>query len=312
MDKPEDNLPSHHGVDSNLTEAYPNETIKILLERGSLRNFTDRKIPPEILETILEAGMRAPTGGNLQPYSIIKIENSATAARLAKMCGEQNFISDAPVNLLFCLDFHRLQRWAEIETAPFTATSSFRHFWIGFQDTIIAAQNICTAADALGLGSVYIGTVLECLRELREMFELPNGVFPVVLLSLGYPKAKPPVKKKLSAAVVVHDEKYHELDDAELKSVFDNKYPALKVQITADRLDMISRVCRKVHGEEFALKCIDTIKKNEYINAVQRYFGLHYRADEMPDSNDKFVEIMKESGYDCFRKYEYRPKGHPA
>jgi nitroreductase len=308
MDKP-DNLPSHHGVDSNQTENYPNETLKILLERGSLRNFTDRKIPSEIMDTILEAGMRAPTGGNLQPYSIIKIENPATTARLAKMCGEQNFIAKAPVNLLFCLDFHRLQRWAEIETAPFTATNSFRHFWIGFQDTIIAAQNICTAADALGLGSVYIGTVLECLRELREMFELPNGVFPVVLFSIGYPKAKPLVKKKLGAGVVVHDEKYHELDDAELKRVFDNKYPALKVQITAERLDTIAGVCRKVHGEEFARKCIETIEKNGYINAVQRYFGMHYRADEMPDSNDKFVEIMEESGFNCFRKYEYRPKG---
>jgi len=300
-----DNMPSHHGVDSDQNTTYPNETIKLLLERGSLRNFTDKKVPPEIMQTILEAGVHAPTGGNLQPYSIIKIENKATTARLAKLCGEQNFIAEAPVNLLFCIDYHRLRRWAEIETAPFTATGSFRHFWIGFQDTIIAAQNICTAADALGLGSVYIGTVMDRFREMRDMFELPKGVFPVVLLTLGYPKAKPPVKKKLSVPVVVHDEKYHELDDAALKKAFDDKYPALKVQITRERLDTIFEVCKKVHDEEYARKCIETIKKNGYINAVQRYFGLHYRADVMPDGNDKFLEIMEESGFDWFKKYEF-------
>ncbi|MBN1213192.1 MAG: nitroreductase family protein [candidate division Zixibacteria bacterium] len=300
-----DNLPSHHGTDSAPKKTYPNETIKLLLERGSLRNFTDKKIPPDIMQTVLEAGIHAPTGGNLQPYSIIKIENKSTAALLAKLCGEQNFIAEASVNLLFCIDYHRLQRWAEIETAPFTATASFRHFWIGFQDTIIAAQNICTAADALGLGSVYIGTVTECFRELIDIFDLPQGVFPVVLLTLGYPKAKPPVKKKLGVPIVVHDEKYHELDDVALRKAFDDKYPGLKVQITPERLDTIAEVCRKVHGEVFAQKCIETIEKNGFINAVQRYFGLHYRADEMPCGNDEFMKIMEESGCNWFKKFEY-------
>ncbi len=198
---------SHHGIDDSLDNKYPNETIRLLLERSSCRSFYDKKIPEDVLDQILDAGNHAATGGNLQPFSVIKIENEATKRRLTELCGDQEFIFTAPVDLLFCLDWYRLRRWAEIETAPFTATSSFRHFWISFQDTLIAAQNICTAADALGLGSVYVGTVLECFRELRKMFDLPNGVFPVVLLSLGYPKARPLPKKKLGIGTIVPQRK---------------------------------------------------------------------------------------------------------
>ena len=89
---------------------YQNATLKLLYERASCRQFSDQKIEPEILKKILKAGIHAPTGGNLQPYSIIKIEDADTTHRLAEMCG-QKFIGEAPVNLLFCIDWHRLRQW---------------------------------------------------------------------------------------------------------------------------------------------------------------------------------------------------------
>jgi FMN reductase [NAD(P)H] len=119
-------------------DGYPNKTVKLLIERASCRSFSDEKIPLEILNFILSAGIHAPTGGNLQPYSIIKIENKDNIQKLARMCN-QDFIKEASVLLLFCIDWHRIERWATLEAAPFTATSSFRHFWISFQDTIISA-----------------------------------------------------------------------------------------------------------------------------------------------------------------------------
>ena len=127
----------HHGPmqDQNPRE-YPNETLKLLLERASCRSFNDKEIEPEVLEMVLEAGIHAPTGGNLQPYSIIKIEDKEKKLKLAEWFG-QKFIGTAPLDLMFCIDLHRLQRWAELEVAPFSATSSMPHFWISFQDTII-------------------------------------------------------------------------------------------------------------------------------------------------------------------------------
>lgn len=77
-------------------------TLRLLMERASCRDFTDAKIPPHVLQEILADGIQAPTGGNLQPYSIIKIEEQTTKDRLAKLCEDQLFIARAPVDLLFC------------------------------------------------------------------------------------------------------------------------------------------------------------------------------------------------------------------
>ena len=296
--------PSHHGVKvSSEDKEYPNETVKLLIERASCRNFSDKPISPDVLQLVLEAGVHAATGGNLQPYSIIQIEDEGARQTLADWCG-QAFIARAPVLLLFCLDWRRLERWAALEVAPFSATRSFRHFWISFQDTIICAQNICTAADALGLGSVYIGTVLEFFPALRDTFQLPRGVLPVVLLCLGYPKTRPQPRKKLGVHVVVHAERYHDLTDRELLAAFEAKYPGQKVQITEDRLEAMAEVCREVHGQAFAQKCLDKVKQTGYITPVQRYFGLHYRANAMPQGNESFLELMEAFGFSWFKPYQ--------
>jgi nitroreductase len=293
---------SHHGVADDARHEYSNETIRLLHERASVRSFEDKPIPPDILKQILRSGIHAATGGNLQPYSIIKITEQPPKKKLAELC-EQGFIGEAPVDLLFCIDWRRLERWAALEVAPCTATSSFRHFWISFQDVIITAQNICTAADALGLGSVYIGTVLECFRELRDMFQLPKGVFPVVLLCLGYPKHYPSPRKKLDIDAIVHDEKYCDLDDQSLLDAYNKKYPTT-YEITPERMERVERTCKTVHGEEFATRCLEKINKSGFITPVQNYFGLHYCADEMPVGNDEYLKIMEEFGFDWFKEYQ--------
>ncbi|MEQ8167826.1 MAG: nitroreductase family protein [Candidatus Eremiobacterota bacterium] len=301
--KKNDNTPSHHGVKIPVeNNNYPNETIKLLIERGSCRNFSNKKIAPQVLDFILNSGIHAPTGGNLQPYSIIKIEDKEKRHNLAEMC-EQIFMAKAPVHLLFCIDWHRLKRWAELETAPFSATSSFRHFWISFQDVIICAQNICTAADSLGLGSVYIGTVVDYIREIKAMFELPQEVYPVVLLCLGYPNIKPSVRKKLPPSVIVHNERYNSIDDTEILKNFNEKYEYAEIKITEERMKDMEETCREVHGEEFAKKCIEKIKKTGYITQVQRYFGLHYRANEMPLGNKEYLKTFKEAGFSWFEEF---------
>ena len=282
----------------NSVGSVQHATLRLLMERASCRNFTDDKIPPDLLRQVLAAGIQAPTGGNLQPYTIIKIEDQAAKDRLAKLCEDQPFIARAPVDLLFCIDLHRLERWASLEAAPFTATKSFRHFWVAFQDTVICAQNVCTAADALGLGSVYVGSVLECFRELREMFGLPDGVFPVVLLCLGYPAKRPRPSQRLGVDVVVHDEVYHEMDDARLLEAFRAKYPGAKVTPTPERLREIGDVCRAVGGQALADKCLARIQAEGFINAAQRYFGLHYRADLMPQGNREYLEMLRDFGFE--------------
>lgn len=278
-----------------------NKTLQLLINRSSCRVFKDKAIPPGVTAALLEAGLRAPTGGNLQPYSIIKVQQTAARARLARLCEGQTLIAKAPLSLIFCVDFHRLKRWARLENAPFSADASVRPFWIAFQDTVICAQNICTAADALGLGSVYIGPVFDGMAAIRRMCRLPKGVIPVVSLALGYPALKPARRRKLGPAIAVHDEVYRAIPDAELLAAFGEKYKDVKREISAKDLKTIEKSCRGAHGAGFARRCLAAIAARGHINAAQIYFGLNYRADEMLASSPGRVKMLRAAGLTCFK-----------
>lgn len=283
-----------------MNGAYPNKTIELLYERASCRSFGEEPIPDETLDVVLAAAAHAATGGNLQPYSIIKVLDSEVRQRLMALCGDQPFIGQAPVSLVFCIDFRRLERWAALEKAPFSARRAFRHFWISFQDVVICAQTVCTAANAMGLGAVYVGTVLECLEELRDLLKLPKGVFPVVMVCLGYPRGQLVPKQKLGVDVVVHDEVYREMTDEELLRAYDEKYGGQTFEATPERVDSIARACREVHGDDYAEEFLARVRRDGHLNTAQRVFGLNYPADEMPRRNRCIMSAARNAGLDWF------------
>lgn len=283
-----------------MNGAYPNKTIELLYERASCRSFGEEPIPDETLDVVLAAAAHAATGGNLQPYSIIKVLDSEVRQRLMALCGDQPFIGQAPVSLVFCIDFRRLERWAALEKAPFSARRAFRHFWISFQDVVICAQTVCTAANAMGLGAVYVGTVLECLEELRDLLKLPKGVFPVVMVCLGYPRGQLVPKQKLGVDVVVHDEVYREMTDEELLRAYDEKYGGQTFEATPERVDSIARACREVHGDDYAEEFLARVRRDGHLNTAQRVFGLNYPADDMPRRNRCIMSAARNAGLDWF------------
>jgi len=284
--------------------SYPNETVRLLHERASIRTFTDRKIEPAVLDAIFEAGTHAPTGG-MQPYSVIKVEEADTKQKIFEFDGVgQKQILNAPVDLVFCVDMRRNKRWAEIEVAPFTATSSFEEWWIAFQDTCIFMHTVCIAAESMGLGTVYIGTVYWYFDKLRKLLEIPEGVFPVVLLCMGYPKGeKPNPRKKLPARVVVHDEKYSDLPAWELIEALDTKHGD-QLKVSDERIAAIRKVATAVHGEEFAEKVLAKVRENGYISMVQYLYSLAYVADDGVRNNERYLKMLKDAGFDWFEPYE--------
>ena len=283
---------------------HPNQTIKLLHGHASIRTFSDRKIEPAVLDAIFEAGTHAPTGG-MQPYSVIKVEDAETKQKIFEFDGvEQKQILNAPVDLIFCVDMRRNKRWAGIEVAPFTATSSFEEWWIAFQDTCIFMHTVCIAAEAMGLGTVYIGTVYWYFDRLRELLEIPEGVFPVVLLCMGYPAGeKPNPRKKLPPRVVVHDEKYSDLPDWELIEALDAKHGD-QLKISDERLEAARKVATAVHGKEFAEKVLAKIRENGYISMVQYLYSLAYVADDGVRNNERYLTMLKDAGFDWFEPYE--------
>jgi len=289
-------------VDENYDKSeYENETLKILFERSSVRIFLSRKVPENVLKRVIEAGLHSASAGNLQPYSIIKVEDEERKKLLAELC-LQKFISKAPVLLVFCLDFHRLERWANLSSAPFTAAKSFRHFWVAFIDVSICAQTICTAAESFGLGSVYIGTIIESAERVRDVLKLPEKVFPIILVCLGYPSVRPKPQKKLGYNIIVSNEEYREPSDEELLKAFNEKYDRIKVKVNEERLKLAEEVYRNLLGEEPAKIFCEKIRASGYFNPAQYYFLLHYHADLMCRDNELFVKMLENAGLKFFKE----------
>jgi nitroreductase len=215
-----------------MTESTsPNPTIDLLLRRKSIRDYTDQPILPEVKAQLLGATLRAPTAGNMTLYTIIEVQDPALKQRLAVTCDDQPFIAKAPLVLLFLADY---QRWEDYYTAcgvdELCALKGMqrRHpqegdLFLACCDALIAAQTAVLAADALGLGSCYIGDIMEHFEEHRQMFDLPRYVFPIAMVCFGYPtegQLSRPQTDRFEQKYVIFTDRYHHQDRAELAEMF--------------------------------------------------------------------------------------------
>ena len=276
--------------------------IDILRNRRSCRSFLEKDIPQDVLEDILKAGIQSASAGNFQPYSLIKITKEETKKKLVGLSGEQYYLADAPINLLFCIDLRRLKRTCEIVKAPFISTESFLEFWYSFFDTSICAQTISIAAESYGIRSLYIGNILDYVNGIKELLDIPDYVIPCMLLALGYPKTQGNTSKKLRIKDVVHNEKYQEPTDKELLEVYEYKYGHWKMRPTEERLLRLREACTNVHGKEFADECIEEVVKKGFINRLQNDFGLFYDPIESLDGSKRLLEYIKNSSCKWFEK----------
>ena len=214
-----------------------NDTLKLLNQRVSLRRYAEKPVTQEELDTILHGAMRAPTAGNMMLYSIIVVEDAAKKQTLSETCDHQPFIATAPLVLVFLTD---AQRWHDYYRACDVAAYCQRtgldfykphlgDFLLGASDALIAAQNAVIAAESLGIGSCYIGDIMEHYETHRELFDLPNHCFPVAMLCLGhYPDdmIRQP-RERLPKDSVVFVDTYKQLDTAALEAAFAQREAAL-------------------------------------------------------------------------------------
>lgn len=162
-----------------------NEILKQLYERKSVRAFEDREIGPGEKRQILEAAIQAPTAGNMTLYTILDITDQGVKDRLAVTCDNQPFIAKAKLVLVFCADY---RRWYDVfcKYEDTVRRPSYGDLFLAQQDTLIAAQNAVVAAQSLGIGSCYIGDIIENFEIHRELLHLPRYVVPTCMLVFGY------------------------------------------------------------------------------------------------------------------------------
>lgn len=242
-----------------------NEILKNLHERKSVRAFTDNLISQADKEAILLAAAAAPTAGNQQLYTILDITDQALKDTLAVTCDDQPFIARAPMVLIFCADF---QKWYDvfIEGGCSPRNPGVGDLMLAVQDSAIAAQNAVTAAQSLGIGSCYIGDVMECCEQHRELLQLPDYVFPAIMLVFGYPteqQMKRPKPERLDMQFIVQQNHYHQMTGSELRDMFQQSAGVLGFE------EWINKFCTRKYNSDFSREMNRSVE--EYLKSFWGY-----------------------------------------
>ena len=175
-----------------------NDTLKIIEQRRSIRAFKKKNITNLEKEQIIHSALRSPTAGNMMLYSIIEVEDQAIKKKLVISCDNQSFIARAPFVLLFLADYQRWMDYFDYSEVDeyinreklVKKTPEEGDLMLAACDALIAAQTAVIAAESMGIGSCYIGDIMENYEFHRDLFALPKYTFPITLICFGYPADK--------------------------------------------------------------------------------------------------------------------------
>jgi nitroreductase len=209
-----------------------NETIQLLMQRKSVRAYEDKLISQEDKETIIKSAMRAPTAGNMMLYSIIDITDQGLKDKLAQTCDDQPFIAKAPLVLMFFADY---QRWYDYYAVCLPDEEirkpSVGDLMLACSDALIAAQNAVVAAEALGLGSCYIGDIMENYETHRQLLNLPNYLFPISMVVFGYPTEQQKQRQqpeRFNEKYILFENQYKQLTKEEFDDMYAKTHERMK------------------------------------------------------------------------------------
>jgi nitroreductase len=208
-----------------------NPIIDVLMKRKSMRAYEQKEIEAEIKAEILNATLRAPTAGNMMLYSIVDVTDQKLKDKLAVTCDNQTFIAKAPMVWLFLADY---QRWfdyfvtSDVESLCREKKIDMRRpeegdLFLACSDALIAAQNAVIAAESFGIGSCYIGDIMEQYETHRELFNLPQYVFPIGMVVFGYPTQQQKDRNlttRFDQKFIVFENQYRRLDKENFAEMF--------------------------------------------------------------------------------------------
>jgi nitroreductase len=204
--------------DGALAEpAQWNVVLETILNHRSVRGFLPKALPEGTLELLVAAAQSASTSSNLQFWSVVAVQEAERKSRLAELAGQQQFIRDAPLLLVWLADMSRINRIAAERLAQVDGTHYVEEFIVGVVDAALAAQSALIAAESLGLGGVYIGAMRNVPEQVATELALPPHTFAVFGMSLGYPDParETGIKPRLPQSVVLHREQYSTLQRSE-------------------------------------------------------------------------------------------------
>lgn len=234
-----------------------NEILQSLQERKSMRVYEERQISEEDKRMILQSAMEAPTAGNQQMYTILDVTDQNLKERLAESCDHQPFIAKAPMVLIFCADY---QKWVDVftEGGAQPRKPGAGDLMLAVCDAVIAAQNAVVAAQSLGIGSCYIGDIMEQCELHREVLRLPEYVFPAAMVVFGYPtqqQKERPKPERCRLEDIVQENTYHRRDGAALRRMFEKETKNRSFE------EWSQAFCKRKYNSDFSREMTRSVKE---------------------------------------------------
>lgn len=260
----------------------------------SIRKFEPRPVPDQLLQRLLQHGVRSSTSGNMQTYSVIVTTEPSALQRLANI-HDNGAMARAPVVLTFCADWSRMARWCDLRGAR-PQYDNWMAFITGNNDAMVAAQTVAVAAEASGLGICFLGSTTWATPQLCDFFALPQHVHPVTSLMLGWPAETPAIRSRLPMDGIVHRERYAPLtDEAVLKAFKDREVEGWERYI-------------KLYGPTWQEK----IDRHKLENLPQVYTTLKYTGRDFRRWSRLMLGSIEGQGFgdNAFREGDDEPSPH--
>lgn len=223
-----------------------NQVIRLLKNHRSVREFTPDPVSDDIVRTIVKAAGWAATSNFIQAYSVIRVRNPETRSRIAELAGHQQWVASSPVFLVFCADLKRAKNACDLEGTTMTPGYT-EQFIIATVDVSLAAQNAMIAAESLGLGGVFIGGIRNDPAGVCRYLDIPDHVYPVFGMCLGYPAGQQEQKPRLPVHVILKEETYSDSPD-ELTGYNDTCRNYYSMRSAGARLDTWTRQISEMMG----------------------------------------------------------------
>ncbi len=244
-----------------------------LKNRRTVRAYSEKVLDESLLNELLLTACRSSNTGNMQAYSIIVTRDAAQKQALAPAHFNQKQVTDAPVVLTFCVDYHRIGQWCQQRNAA-PGFDNLQALTYAAIDAVIVAQTFCVVAEEAGLGICYLGTTTYNAETIIDVLGLPQLVLPITTLSVGYPKepATTPLPDRLPLEGIVHQETYSAFDEAAIDRIYAEK-EALEESLKFIELNQKQTLAqiytdiryKKSDNEFFSAAWLKAIKKQGFL-----------------------------------------------
>ena len=198
--------------------AEDNDLIRRVLERKTVRRYSDRLPAEKLLDLLVACALSASAKSDFQQASILRVREQEKRAAIGQLFPAMPWIGIAPVFFIFLGDARRLQRIGEMRGKP-VQNGTLEGFFNASIDAALAMQTMILCAESVGLGVCPISVIRNESDTVAAILGLPDLVFPVAGLCLGYPQGEGHVSLRLPRQVTAHSDRY---DDSALPAGIDD------------------------------------------------------------------------------------------